>query len=296
MTQTAIEKLTRSETFDCDGPAELQLRVAVGRIEVRLADVPRVRVDVMVEPADSPWWEKGVEGLAGLVSAGSYAPAEADAHALDETQITFSERRRRLVVRTPRSFRRIALAVVVEAPRGSALTAALHRGTLTASGPLASLKVATGSGAVSAADVAGPVDVASGSGDIKLGRVVGELRARTGSGEIEVASVEGDRVRLATGSGDVWLGAVRSDAHVRTGSGGLTVAEAGAGSLDLVTGSGDVHVGIRSGVAAELDVVSGSGRARSELDPTDKPTPGAPVVRVKARTGSGEAVVSGAIS
>ena len=74
--------------------------------------------------------------------SGEYEPAEADAHALRETVITFSEKRRRLVVRTPRTFRRIKLAVLVEAPVGSRLTAADHRGSITASGALGSLAAA----------------------------------------------------------------------------------------------------------------------------------------------------------
>jgi DUF4097 and DUF4098 domain-containing protein YvlB len=84
---------------------------------------------------------------------------------------------------------------------------------------------------------------------------------------------------------------VGADLAARTGNGGVTVEDVTAGRLDLATGSGDIQVGLHDGVAAEVDLVSGSGSARSELDVTSRPVPGVTAVRVRARTGSGDAVV-----
>jgi Putative adhesin len=286
------QTLTRTESFDCDGPAELDLRVGSGRIEVRTADVPHVRVELAVEAGEGTPRQHGFEGLLGRISSGEYEPTDADAHAVRETQITFSDERRRLVVRTARAFRRIRLAVLVEAPDGSRLTAATYRGSITASGVLGGLKAATHAGDVAADRVDGDVDVRAGSGGVRLGRVTGRLQCRAGAGEIEVASVDGEATRLATGSGDVWLGAVRSDVQARTGKGNVVIADAAGGRLDIVTGSGDLSVAVRRGVAAEIDLVSGSGQARSELAVAGEPPPDAPSVRVRARTGHGDAVVT----
>jgi DUF4097 and DUF4098 domain-containing protein YvlB len=262
------QSFTRTEAFDCDSPPELDIRIRGGRIEVRAADVPQVRVEISAEPGDT--------------------------HAVRETQVAFSEHRRKLVVRAPRSFRRAGIDVVVEAPRYSKLKAHAHRGAISASGALSELVAATGSGPVTAEEIEGSVDVATGSGMVKLGRVSGRLRARLGSGELELVSVEGEGASIATGHGDVWLGVVRCDANVRTGHGAIVVAEHASGDLSLATGSGDLRVGVSPGVAAELDLVSGSGRARSELDVTDQPPAGAPVASIRMRTGSGEAVVASA--
>jgi DUF4097 and DUF4098 domain-containing protein YvlB len=125
--------------------------------------------------------------------------------------------------------------------------------------------------------------------------VTGRLKCRAGSGEIEVASIDGPDAKLAMGNGHVWLGAVRSDVRARTGNGNVVVADAASGRLDLATGSGDVSVAVREGVTAEIDMVSGSGQARSELDVTDRPPANAPSVRVRARTGRGDAVVTRAL-
>jgi len=264
---------TRSESFDCPGPADLDLRVNVGRIDVRVADVPQVRVDVSVEDPN--------------------ASADRAAGALEDVQITFSEASRRLVLRTPRErLRRTRLGVVVETPARSRLAARVHAGSVTASGVLSGFDATAGSGDVVADQVDGDADVRTGSGDVRLGPVTGRLRTRSGSGSIDVASITGDEATLATGSGDVRLGIVSSDLTMRTGSGSLTIAEAAQGRLNLATGSGDVRVAIRPGVAAELDLVSGSGRARSDLDVFDQRPAGSPSVIVRARTGSGDAVVT----
>ncbi len=101
---------------------------------------------------------------------------------------------------------------------------------------------------------------------------------------------------MQTGSGDVRLGAVTHDMSARTGSGDLTVVDASAGGLELTTGSGQLRVGIHPGVRAELDVSSGSGHARSDLPVGGPPAEGDVSLRVRARTGSGDALVTAAPS
>ncbi len=273
MSATEAHAPSRTGTFDCKGPAELVLVVRAGRIEVRTADVRAVRVEVSAEVGEAPGRER-------------------EAHAVRETQVGFSEESRRLVVRTPRGFRGVRLSVVVEAPRGSRLVARANRGSVTAVGELTGLNAATHSGEIAADRIDGEARVQTGSGDVRLGRVAGTLRARSGSGELEVASLEGDEAKLSGGSGDIWLGVVRSDVRARAGSGSVVVEDAASGRLDLAAGSGDVRVGVRAGVSAEIDVVSGSGRARSELEVSDAPPHEAPRLRIRARTGSGDALVT----
>jgi Putative adhesin len=100
---------------------------------------------------------------------------------------------------------------------------------------------------------------------------------------------------VVTGSGDVWLGAVTNDLLARTGSGRVTVANAAAGELELHTGSGAIHVGIRKGSPAEVDLSSGSGEARSDLDLSTTPPESRPSLRIRGRTGSGSALVTSAV-
>lgn len=282
---------TRIEVFACDGPVEIDVNMRNGLLDVRAADVPGIRVQLSIVPGDAPRWEHGLEDVLERVSAGEYQPSDAETHALAESEISFSDARRRLQVRTPRSFRRFGIGVRVEVPEGSQLAARLHRGSVSTSGALTSLRAATGSGDIVAERVNGDAEVGTGSGDLRLGRVTGRLRARSGSGRVEVDSLEGEGAKVTTGRGDVQLGVVQANVHARTGSGRVAVSEAASGRIDLVTGAGDVRVAVRPGIGAEIDLGSGSGKARSELEVADRAPAKAPAVRVRARTGSGDAVV-----
>ena len=262
------QTVPRTEAFHCDGPVELDLRIREGNIAVKAGEVGHVRVEI------------------------SALDDRTDERSVHETRVEYSEQGRKLTLRAPRGFHRAGLSVFVEVPGGSKVEARAHRGSIAASGQLSSLEAITGGGSVTADEVDGAVHAASGSGSITLGRISGPVRARLGNGDIELSSVEGPGASLTTGLGDVRLGVVGCDAKVRTGKGNVVVSEASAGKLDLVSGAGDLRVGVRPGVAAELDVVSGSGQARSELDVTDRPAPGAPVARIRLRTGAGEAVVA----
>lgn len=259
------ENVPRTEAFHCEGPIELELRIREGEIEVKADAVDHVRVEI--SPLDS----------------------QPDERSVRETRIEYFEQR--LVIRGPRSFHGEGISVYVEVPTGSKVEARAHRGSISASGKLSSFEAATGRGAVEADEIDGPVKVASGSGSITLGRISGPLKARLGNGDIELSELS-SVASITTGSGDVRLGVVEGTAKIRTGNGSVVVSETGEGTLSLVSGSGDLRVGVRPGVSALLDVVSGSRGARSELDVTDRPADGAPIARIRMRTGSGEAVVS----
>jgi hypothetical protein len=271
MSPTVGTEPVRTESFACPAPAELDLRVNLGHIEVRAADVSHVRAEVSLEDGRSS--------------------DDRALRALEDVQITFSAPSSRLVVRAPRDLRRVRLAVSVETPARSRLAARVGSGSITASGLLSNLKAVAGKGDITVGDVEGDAHVVTGAGDVRLGEVAGRLSSRSGSGNVEVESLAGE-TQLATGSGDVRLGRVNGDVTVRSGNGDLVVARAARGRLRLTTGSGDVRVGIEAGTAAELDLVSGSGRARSELDVSDQAPAGTPALSVRARTGSGDAVVA----
>lgn len=285
------EEGTRTEIFSCDGPVEVEITTHNGLVDVRATDVPGVRVQLSIVRGDPRRWEQGLDDLLERISAGEYHPSDPEMRALRESEITFSDARRRLQIRTPRSLRRVGIGVRVEVPEGSQLAARLHRGSVATSGALTAVQAATGSGSIQIERANGDVEAATGIGDLRLGHVTGRLRARSGSGRIDIDDLEGEGAKVTTGNGDVQLGVVRADVRARTGNGRVGVSEAASGRLDLVTGAGDVTVGVLPGIAAEIDLVSGSGQARSELDVADRPPPQAPAVRVRARTGSGDAVV-----
>ncbi len=295
----------RQQNFECDGPIEVWVELDSGRLDIALeqdAGGPdEVTVQIRPDLTHQPSWNVGIAGLLGWLGEQTGAtPAGAlAAEAVRRTLIDFSGRR--LTVRTPRDvpLRSVPLIIQVSAPPGSSITARSGSADVTVTGVAAEVDAVTGSGQIRAQRCTGAADVRTGSGDVRLGSVLGRLRARTGSGEVDVISVEGSDggSTVQTGSGDVRLGAVKHDVSARTGSGDLTVVDACAGGLELTTGSGRLRVGIHPGVLAELDVSSGSGRARSDLPVGGPPAEGdVAALRVRARTGSGDALVTAAPS
>ena len=228
--------------------------------------------------AASSFWDEGVDLAARAVAA---------------TEITWSEPARRLVVRGPEEPRlgAFALLVTVRAPVDSRIATRTGAADVEVHGRAGWAAVRTGSGSARLQEVDGNTDVTTGHGGIDLGPVSGQARLRSGAGRVEVAALGGP-ARVETGSGDIRVGQVSADLSVRTGSGDVVLADAVSGELQLKTGSGSLRVGVHSGVRAELDLSTGSGRAHSELDVTGvAPADGAPL-RISGRTGSGDVLVS----
>lgn len=296
--------VVRKVELECMGPIDVSVELDSGRLDIQLekdtAGTAGVAVQVHADPAGQLPWTAGIAGLLSWLGeqTGGAPPGELAAEAVRRTVIDFTGQR--LTVRSPRDLplRTVPLTIQVSAPADSSITARSGSADIAVDGVADRLDASTGSGQVRAQRCTGTTDVRTGSGDVRLGSVLGRLRVRTGSGQVEVTSIEGAAGggTVHTGSGDVRLGAVTHDVSARTGSGDLTVVDASAGGLELTTGSGQLRVGIHPGVRAELDVSSGSGHARSDLAVGGAPAEGDVPLRVRARTGSGDALVTAAPS
>ena len=307
--------VVRRERFSCSGSVDIRAELDGGQLDIALGDSGvdppdtgdatgnsagscEVVVQVRADPTNQPLFNVGITSLLSWLGGrpGTAPMSELATEAVRQTVIDFTGRR--LTVRSPREFplRTVPLYITVSAPAGSSVIARSGSADIAATGVAAQLDAATGSGEVRAQQCTGSADIRTGSGDVRLGTVQGRLRVRTGSGLVDVTSLEGaDSAGIVeTGSGDVRLGAVNHDVTARSGSGDLTVVDACAGGLELTTGSGQLRIGIHQGVLAELDVSSGFGQARSDLPVGGPPAEGNAALRVRARTGSGDALVTGA--
>lgn len=290
--------LVRAQSWSAPGPAELELTVDVGRIEVVLDADSEVRVEVRYEPGAGGGFAEGIGGLLSWLGSTGGAddpdgPEALGARAVAAAEISWHEGSRRLLVHsaTELPLRMVPIAVTVHAPGSSVVGARTGAGDVTVGGGRAGrATVRTGSGRVRVAAVDGDTEVTTGSGDVDLGEVA-RTRVRTGSGTIRVASTSGT-TDIKAGSGDVDLGEVGGDLGVRTGSGDVRVTDARAGHFELTTGSGGLRIGVHAGVAAELDLSSGSGHARSDLDVSATPPEAAPALHLRGRTGSGDVLVT----
>lgn len=298
-TDGPADEAIQRQNFDVTGPVEIDLSITTGRVTIALVEEPGASVEVRQDPTTEADWFANLGGLFNWIDErfgerfGENPLSGAQIEAVRETKIELVGQR--LTIRAPKGrLRLVPLAVTVRAPAGSHLELRSGSAHTTVTGPAGRVTVSTGSGEVALDRADGRAEVTAGSAALRLGPMLGGLRARSGSGEIEVSSVGGPTT-LMTGSGDVWLGAVQADVKVRTGSGDLTVADAACGNIELVTGSGDIRVGVRSGKAAEVDLVSNTGQARSELNLSDRPPAGDTPLKVRGRTGSGAAVVTAAV-
>ncbi|MDN4160852.1 DUF4097 family beta strand repeat-containing protein [Nocardioides abyssi] len=202
-----------------------------------------------------------------------------------------------------------ALVVEVEVPAGSRVVVRTGSADVTLTGRVGRAQLRTGSGDVRVAELGGPATVETGSGRIEVGRADEELRVKSGSGDVRVGhagaalavstgsgSVAVDSndgpVAVKTGSGDLVVTEARTDVSLATGSGDLRIGSALRGRMTAKGASGDVHVGVRSGTPVWADVSSVTGSVRSEVPSTGAPEDGQDHVEVRARTVSGDVVLT----
>lgn len=218
-----------------------------------------------------------------------------------------------------------SIRVVVSLPTGSAVQVQTREGDLRSTGRLGDVQAKTGDGDIVLGDV-GSCHARSADGDVRIGAVAGDLEVATGDGAIEVASVSGATqvntgdgdvrlgptsgpVRLRTGDGDVRVASIAAGGHLRTADGDITldacagevdavtsdgdlrIGSAGEGTVRLSTSDGDIVVGVASGTSAWLDLDTADGRIINELEDAGGPAEGQPIIRLHARTSSGDIVV-----
>lgn len=250
---------SRTATWACDGPAEVELHLGAGSVRVELS-TDAISLDVTVRAGRAGWRRGLADVLAALGGPQDDGTTDAvlAARAVADTTVEGSVERRRLVVRTPRSgpARGVALEVSVTAPAASRVLVRSGSASTEVTGRAGWVDIGTGSGSVTVHDVTGGAQVRTGSGDVRTGHLLGGGGVRTGAGDVVVDAITGE--------------------------------------LDVLTGSGSVRVGIAAGTLAELDVRSGSGRARSELPVLAHPEGEPASARVRTRTGSGDVVVHAA--
>ncbi|MBB3665077.1 hypothetical protein FB384_004028 [Prauserella sediminis] len=285
----------RTEAFEASDPVDIDVDIPFGRVAVHLGGEPG-SVEIRHDPAAHLPWTESVAGILSWVGdrfgtedlVGS--PEEAIAQCCIEREA------RALVVRGPQALplHGVPLAVTVHAPEGSAVRVRAAAGPVTVTGTAHRLELTTGSGEVRVGDADGPATIRAGGGDVTTGTLRGGLQLRASRGDVAVAALPATG-SVTTAGGAVRLGEVTGDVLVRTSSGDVTVADAGAGTVEATTGSGTIRIGVRSGVAAEIDLSSGSGRVRSELDVADMAPDREVPLAVRARTGAGDVVVTGAL-
>lgn len=252
--------MNRRERLPVDGPCELVVRLASGRVEVAEGEPGTVEVEVDGPKAD---------------------------------EFTISAAGSRVVVEQPSGGLRWSRhTVVVRAADVDRLDAKLASADLLLDLAPGAVEVDVASGDLRMGDCRGAVRVRSASGSVSLGSLAGGASLSTASGDVAVEAVGGD-AKVTTASGDVWVGSCAGAFSARSASGDVRLGRYDGTDISAVSMSGDVSVGFPSGRELVTDLKAVSGDVRSlfgerEPDP-DEADPVA--VRVRLRTTSGDVTI-----
>lgn len=179
--------------------------------------------------------------------------------------------------------------VEVHLPARADVSASTKRGDIVLQGLSGQTTVRSGSGDI-AVEESGRLRASTGSGDIRVDQLAGGA-VSSGSGDIVVERSTGEHpLEIRTGSGDVSLVESGHDATIATGSGDV-VAHHRHGSFTARTGTGDVEVAVPTGIPVWLDLSSGIGQIRRDIDSVGAPAEGQDHLTVSIRTGTGDITV-----
>jgi hypothetical protein len=248
---------TRIEEFPTAEPIQAKIRLAVGNVAVKLADVDAVTVRIAANAAD-PLSASPFASLFNLFAPNLGPQRDVDANLVAQaTTVTFEDG----VLTVQPTFRHFSMDIEVTAPTGSDLTVRTGSGRVVVTGEAGQAKLSTGTGDIGLETATGSVEIKTGSGNVTLGETVSEVVARSGSGDVRVFDAISGTLNLVSGSGDLTVG----------------IHHGTRAQLDLFAASGKTR--------SDLDVVADK--------PADQDAEIHDLV-VNGRTGSGNAWVTSA--
>jgi DUF4097 and DUF4098 domain-containing protein YvlB len=258
------------KTFDIDGPAQIEVRLASG--------------EIVVDPT-----------LEGQIEVELTAHDDESQRLVDDARVELSDRH--LLVDVPNKrggftfslgFNRQGITCRIRCPESSTLAVRSKSADVVARGTLGGLTVSTASGDVEANRVGGSVNIKSASGDTRVHEISGGANVQTASGDVELEIVRG-ALSVNSASGDVTIGEAYDNVSTNTVSGDQEHGAVMRGKVAAHSVSGDVTIAVRRGSKVYLDCNTVSGDTSSELElTTDAPAGDGPLVEIRAKTVSGD--------
>ncbi|GAA1220697.1 DUF4097 family beta strand repeat-containing protein [Pseudonocardia alaniniphila] len=197
--------------------------------------------------------------------------------------------------------------VSIELPTGSQVSAEIQAGDFRSAGRLGEcrfktgagnaqlertgpLRLNTGAGHLTVDGIAGNAELSTGTGKVRLGDIEGTAVVKSSNGDIVIDKVAAD-VRVRTANGEISIDRAGAGVEAKTANGGIRLGEVVRGTVVLGTAAGDLEIGIAEGTAAWLEVNTGFGHVRNQLDTAGRPEESDETVEVRARTSYGDVTI-----
>jgi hypothetical protein len=277
-------------TFNTPEPIDVTVELGVGDIRIVASD----RIDTVVEVRPSDRTKRS------------------DVMAAERSRVEYANGM--LLIKAPKGWRQYSfrggadsIEVQIELPAGSHVRGTAGLAALHCTGRLGECNYRTGLGDIQV-EQAESVELKAGGGDIGVGQAAGHAEVTTGSGAVRIGSIDGTAV-IKNSNGDTWIGEVTGDLRVsaangtiavdrahatvaaKTANGDVRLGEVAGGAIVAQTAFGAVEIGIRDGVAAWLDLDTGFGNIRNDLDAAESPARGEDAVDVRGRTSCGDITI-----
>jgi DUF4097 and DUF4098 domain-containing protein YvlB len=274
--------------FDTAEPIAVALEISAGNIRITASD--RTDTAVEVRPTDPT--------------------DESDIKAAQQVRVDYANGTLR-VAGPKRTFdfsrQTKSVDVTIELPSGSEIAAETHAGDIRCAGRLGAsrfkvsagditvdrtgpLRIDTSAGHVTAEGIAGDAEISTGSGKVRIGEVEGAAVIKNSNGETTIDAVTGD-VRVRSANGDIRVERAGAGVDAKTSNGSIRLGEVVRGSVVLGTAMGDLEIGIAEGTAAWLEVNTGFGHVRNQMDNATRPDEAAATVEVRGRTSYGDITI-----
>lgn len=203
-----------------------------------------------------------------------------------------------------------SVAITIDLPAGSDLTAHLAYSQVHAAGPFGScaLQMASGrvrldridalranisAGQAEIGHITGRADIDGARFAVRIGEAQGPVRITSSGGPARIGHATAG-LEFSSGSGGLDIDTADGIITATTGSGAIRIGQLTHGQATLINGSGDIQVGISDGTAAHLDLNSERGTVRNSVATRENPgTPDANVT-VHARTRHGDIIIQSA--
>ncbi|MGM0587580.1 MAG: DUF4097 family beta strand repeat-containing protein [Bacteroidota bacterium] len=230
----------RTETFNMQGNAELEVGTSGGSIDVTGSSGNTMKVEMYVRERNR------------LLSIG-----DTD---LSDYDITIEKRGNKVVAKAEYKGRRswnnnnISISFVVHAPRTTSSNIHTSGGSLSIALLEGNQKMRTSGGSISVDDVFGNVDARTSGGSISIANMEGDLDAKTSGGSIDLNNITGT-LDFSTSGGSMSLNKIAGQVDGHTSGGSIRADFTGVtGDITLRTSGGSINVNVPGDRGYNLDL------------------------------------------